>query len=136
MLALIAALGAVAFAGTPDPRTALISRTSAGAPGAGGNSGVPNVTSSGRFVTFNSSATNLPGSINPDAQTYIRNRRTGSTTLVSRTSGGDPAMGGNSFDSSVSASGRFVAFESIATNLPGSLAPDFVPGLRPGPQDR
>jgi hypothetical protein len=121
----LAMVATVAFAGNGGPRTGLISRTSGGAAGAGGSSGVPIITPGGRFVTFNSTATNLPGSINPDTQAYVRNRRTGTTALVSRTSGGDPAMGGDSFDTAVSASGRYVAFESIATNLPGSLAPEF-----------
>lgn len=121
----MAGLTAAAFAGTAGPRTSLISRTSAGANAEGGDSGVPIVSPGGRYVSFNSNATNLPGTINPDFQTYIRNRRTGKTQLVSRTNGGDPATGGDSFDSSLSASGRFVAFESIATNLPGSLAPTY-----------
>lgn len=121
----MAGLAAAAFAGTAGPRTSLISRTSAGANAEGGSSSVPIVTPGGQFVSFNSTATNLPGEINPETQTYIRNRRAGRTALVSRTTGGDPATGGDSFDSSVSASGRFVAFESIATNLPGSLAPTY-----------
>jgi Tol biopolymer transport system component len=72
----------------------------------------------GRFVAFYSSATNLvqrtthrvPGDI------YVHDRRTGRTRLVSVSSSGTP---GNRYSSwaAISAAGRFVAFDSIASNL-------------------
>ncbi len=119
----LAACATAAFAGTGGPRTGLISQTSVGADAEGGSSRISIVTPGGRFVSFSSNATNLPGAITPDAQVYLRDRMTGRTRLVSMTNGGDPAIAGSSEDSSISASGRFIAFESYATNLPGSIGP-------------
>jgi hypothetical protein len=82
------------------------------------------VSAQGRYVGFESIATNLPGSLSPTYyQVYLRDRERDRTVLVSRTNAGDPAAGGTSQDASVSDSGRFVAFESLATNLGG------VPGI-------
>jgi hypothetical protein len=50
----------------------------------------------------------------------LRDRKRDRTTLVSRNSAGDPAAGGYNEEPSVSANGRFVQFESEATNLPGA----------------
>ncbi len=50
---------------------------------------------------------------------YLRDRKQNKTTLVSRTNGGDPATGDSSDNASVSANGKFVQFESYATNFPG-----------------
>ena len=116
--ALTALATAVAFAGMADPKTRLVSRTSGGEPATGGSSYEAVVAANGRFVAFESNATNLPGD---GSQIYVRDLDAGKTTLASRTSAGDPAEGGPSFDPAISANGRFVAFESNATNLPGAL---------------
>jgi WD40 repeat protein len=106
-------------------KTILVSRSNNGnAPGNDGSydSGISN---NGRFVAFESTATNLPGSLGPTYyQVYIRDLKNKTTKLVSRLSGGDPASGGDSTDVSISGSGQLVAFESDATNLPGTLSPD------------
>ena len=66
------------------------------------------VSAQGRFVGFESIATNLPGSLGPTFyQVYLRDRQRGRTVLVSRTNAGDPAAGGTSEDASVSDSGRY-----------------------------
>jgi hypothetical protein len=119
MLLVVALVAAGAPASAAPPKTALVSKTSAGIP-ANGDSLSPSASSTGRFVAFKSDATNLPGR---DAYTdiYVRDRETGRTRLVSKTSGGDPADGA-SHDPSISASGRFVAFQSYADNLPGDDA--------------
>jgi Tol biopolymer transport system component len=96
-------------------RTRLVSKTSGGTP-ANGASSQPSISSSGRYVAFVSSATNLPG--NSAADVLVHDRKTGRTRLVSKTSGGTPANA-QSFDPSISSSGRYVAFNSIAANLPG-----------------
>ena len=99
-------------------RTRLISRNSAGEPATGGDSYGGWLSASGRYVGFESGATNLPG----DASlfdVYIRDLKTGKTRLVSKTSDGSPATGGGSSHAQLSASGRYVAFFSGATNLPG-----------------
>jgi hypothetical protein len=102
----------------------LVSRTNGGDPADGGSSYDPTISDDGRFVGFESSATNLPGSVPPYDQVYVRDLKTGKTKLISRTTGGDPATGGYSDDASLSANGRLVAFESESTNLPGSISPD------------
>jgi WD40-like Beta Propeller Repeat len=119
-----AAFAAVAL-GAQDTKTKLISRTSGGDPAAGGYSTAGGVTPNGRYVAFSSDATNLPGAGTTYNQVYLRDRKTDKTILVSRSNSGSPADGGGSYDATVSNDGRFVGFESEATNLPGSLAPTY-----------
>ena len=99
-------------------RTKLVSKTSAGDPTSDGNSFAPSISASGRLVAFVSFATNLPGD-DSISDVYVHDRETGRTGLVSQTSAGDPAAGGNSSGPSISDLGRFIAFDSAATNLPG-----------------
>jgi Tol biopolymer transport system component len=99
-------------------RTRLISKTSGGDP-ANDDSNVASITPSGRYVVFESFAQNLPGE-DLYQDVYIHDRRTGTTRLISRTSAGDPASDGDSSDPSVSGTGRYVGFESEATDLPGA----------------
>ncbi len=119
----VVAISAVAFAGG-GPQTKLVSKTSNGDPASGGDSFPSGITPNARWVAFDSSADNLPGAGTNFNQVYVRDRKTGKTKLASRSNGGDPADGGASFDATISDSGRFVAFESNATNLPGSINPD------------
>lgn len=105
-------------------KTKLVTKSNGGDPADGGDSFDATISDDGRFVAFESNATNLPGSINPSAQVYVRDLKKDRTELISRLSGGDPATGGFSTDPSISGNGRLVAFESDATNLPGSLSPD------------
>jgi hypothetical protein len=116
-------------------KTKLVSKSNNGDPADGGGSYDPSITDNGRFVGFESSATNLPGSAPPYDQVYVRDLRTGKTKLISQTTGGDPAAGGYSDDASLSANGRLVAFESESTNLPGSISPEdqtYVRDLKAG----
>jgi hypothetical protein len=95
----------------------LISRTTAGDP-ADDTSEDSSVSANGRRIVFESEAGNLPSGVAGADQVYVRDLDTGRTKLVSKTSGGDPAND-ESFDAAISARGRFVIFESLATNLPG-----------------
>jgi cold shock CspA family protein len=88
--------------------------------------GPPSISADGRFVAFTSSATNLvPNDTNGYKDIFVHDRQTGTTERVSVTSSGAQASGGfpgsvepsGSFNPSVSADGRFVAFSSWATNL-------------------
>ncbi len=74
------------------------------------------VSADGRYVAFYSFASNLvPGDTNGRYDVFVRDRQTGSTTLVS---GGVSAPGNrDAFDPSISADGRFIAFYSNSTNL-------------------
>ncbi len=130
----VVAISAVAFAGG-GPRTKLVSKNSAGVPASGGYSFPSGITPNARRVAFESHATNLPGAGTNFNQVYVRDRKTGKTKLASKSNGGDPADGGDSFDATVSDSGRFVAFESNATNLPGEINPEaqvYVRDLKKG----
>jgi Tol biopolymer transport system component len=101
--------------------TTLVSRATgaSGAKGNGASEAFPAVSADGRFVAFNSTATNLHPD-DPDAtfDVFVRDLQTQTTTVVSRAAGAAGAKG-NSFSLSpaVSADGRFVAFVSFATNL-------------------
>jgi Tol biopolymer transport system component len=76
----------------------------------------PSISASGRFVAFESDSELVRGDTNDEVDVFVRDVRTGKTRLVSVGLNGTPVNDG-SFDSSISASGRFVAFYSDATNL-------------------
>jgi Tol biopolymer transport system component len=106
--------GGVAFAATPQ--TSLVSVTVDGAPAAG-TSGRPSVSTDGRYVAFASTAPNLVrGDNNGVSDVFVRDRQTGVTTRVSVSSAGVEANG-VSGNPSISGDGRYVVFESRATNL-------------------
>jgi Tol biopolymer transport system component len=102
-----------------DRLTGQTTRVSVASDGAQGNgdSGQPVISADGRFVAFYSSASNLvPGDTNGVEDVFVHDRLTGQTTRVSVAS--DGAQGnGPSWGPSISADGRFVAFESRASNL-------------------
>jgi Tol biopolymer transport system component len=84
---------------------------------ANGGSDLPSISADGRFVAFESDATNLvPGDTNPLGDVFVHDRLRGTTERVSVGPGGVQADDG-SVGPSISAHGRFVAFESDATNL-------------------
>ncbi len=118
LAALVALTPLVAHAAVGDVE--LISRGASEAPPANGDSG-PGlaVTPNGRFVAFESKSTNLSDAAQPGiTNLYLRDRKTGATTLVSRADGADGAgADADSASPSISPAGRFVAFESAADNL-------------------
>jgi Tol biopolymer transport system component len=75
------------------------------------------ISADGRYVAFSSIATNLvTGDTNGNEDVFVRDRQLGTTERVSIDSAG--AEGNNaSYSPSISADGRYVAFESQATNL-------------------
>jgi Tol biopolymer transport system component len=102
-----------------DRRTRKTERVSVGPGGGQGNgeSFSPSLSADGRFVAFQSYATNLvPGDTNNTSDVFVRDRRTSTTERVSVGPGGVQADG-TSFDTELSADGRFVAFASDASNL-------------------
>src|SRR5204862_2107304 len=71
----------------------------------------------GRFVAFQSDATNLvAGDTNGATDVFVYDRQTGMTERVSVASDGTQANNASSYPV-LSADGRFVAFDSAATNL-------------------
>jgi Tol biopolymer transport system component len=71
----------------------------------------------GRYVAFTSGANNLvPGDTNGSPDVFRFDRTTGTSVLVSVSTGGGVGNGWSS-SPSMSADGRFIAFDSLATNL-------------------
>ncbi|PKB77861.1 MAG: hypothetical protein BZY88_20580 [SAR202 cluster bacterium Io17-Chloro-G9] len=96
--------------------TRRVSLSSGGAQG-NGSSGQPAISADGHFVAFFSIATNLaPGDTNGTGDVFLHELATGLTRRVSVASGGAQ---GNGFSDgpSISGDGRYVAFESSASNL-------------------
>jgi Ca2+-binding RTX toxin-like protein len=94
-------------------------RVSVGAAGEQGNtySRGADLSVDGRYVTFDSFATNLvPGDTNNDHDVFVRDRETDTTERVSVTSTEEQANN-DSEQPAISADGRYVAFESVATNI-------------------
>lgn len=96
--------------------TTCVSVDSAGV-AANGPSSTPSVSGDGRYVAFESAASNLvPDDANWWSDIFVHDRQSGHTTLVSVNSAGEQADGFNSIPW-ISDDGRFVAFDSDATNL-------------------
>jgi hypothetical protein len=77
----------------------------------------PSISADNRFISFQSDAANLvDGDTNAFLDIFVRDRLTRRTTRVSVASDGTQANNG-SRQSSISGNGRYVAFNSSATNL-------------------
>jgi len=77
----------------------------------------PSISADGRYVAFMSGADNLvSGDKNSESDIFIHHMQTGTTTLVSLASNGTQGND-SSHSASISANGRYVAFDSYATNL-------------------
>ncbi len=77
----------------------------------------PSISGDGQYVAFESDATNLVSDdTNGVADIFVHDQITGSTIRVSVSSSGTQADG-TSYNPSISADGRYVAFTSEATNL-------------------
>jgi len=98
------------------PATSLISVAAVTPPGSD-ISRNPSVSADGRFVAFVSFAPNIvAGDLNTKSDVFVRDRQTGITELVSVSSAG--VQGNlNSGSPSISADGRYVAFQSVSNTL-------------------
>jgi Tol biopolymer transport system component len=106
--------------------TELVSVATGGAQG-NAYSNLASISGDGRYVAFASGASNLvTGDVNGEADVFVRDRQRGTTELVSVATSGAQ---GNAYSQGprVSLDGRYVAFESGATNL--------VPGDNNGEPD-
>jgi extracellular elastinolytic metalloproteinase len=102
-----------------DRLTGVTERVSVASDGTQGNANTSeaSLSADGRYVAFQSAASNLvPGDTNGATDVFVHDRLTGVTERVSVASDGAPGDA-NSFSASVSADGRYVAFDSGATNL-------------------
>ncbi|MBY0276359.1 hypothetical protein K2Z84_13520 [Candidatus Binatia bacterium] len=100
-----------------------VSVASDGSEGTGGTISVPSnrsLSGDGRFVVFVSSMTNLAPGATPGFNTYVHDRVTGTTQLVSITADGSPPDAVFTSYPSISADGRVIAFSSSATNRLGA----------------
>jgi len=87
---------------------------------ANGASFHPSVSDDGRYVAFHSLASNLnPLDTDIDSDIFVKDRVTGAVELIS-VSGSGGGADGRSFVPDLSGDGRYVAFESEATNLVGN----------------
>lgn len=102
-----------------DQATNKTTRLSVSSAGVQGNrySVAPSISADGRFVAFESGATNLvTGDTNNVRDIFLRDRQTNQTTRVSVDSVGTQGNN-NSYLPSISADGRFITFTSTASNL-------------------
>lgn len=94
----------------------------------------PDISGNGRYVVFSSHSSNLiseptplcdsVSSQDPDytcAQIYLRDRKNGTTSIISKSSDGQFANG-NSLFAVISHNGRYAAFQSYASNLSSSAS--------------
>jgi Tol biopolymer transport system component len=80
-------------------------------------SGQPSISEDGTLIAFWSGAPDLiTGDTNKTGDVFVRDQTTGTTTRVSVGNGGVEANGNSNYPS-ISGKGRFVAFQSDATNL-------------------
>ena len=79
----------------------------------------PVISANGRFVAFISDASNLVADDTNDmSDVFVHDRAIGETSLVSVTASGDQANNPSGFDgAAISGDGRYVLFDSQATNL-------------------
>jgi hypothetical protein len=88
----------------------------------------PSLSNAGRYVTFYSMATNLPGNAD-EFDAYRHDRDTGKTIVVSKNSAGDFSDGyADTFDTSMSMDGRWVAFRADGDNMPGPDTQSYIRG--------
>jgi Tol biopolymer transport system component len=102
-----------------DRQTGQTTRVSGGydSTQANGDSVDPYLSADGRYVAFDSGASNLaPNDTNSEVDIFVHDRQTGETTRISVSSDGTQADGDSVYPST-SADGRYVAFTSFAGNL-------------------
>ncbi len=87
--------------------------------GGNGDSAAPHISPDGRYVLFSSSANDLvPGDNNqPGTDLFLRDRTWNTTVLVSANFSGTGGGNGHSQNGQLSANGRYVVFESDASDL-------------------
>ena len=79
--------------------------------------GAPAISGDGQIVAFYSDATNLvTGDTNDQTDVFVRLRESGTTEIVSTSTDGTQGNGPSLFPS-ISSGGRYIAFQSLASNL-------------------
>jgi Tol biopolymer transport system component len=106
-------------------KTTRVNLTPTGAQSAGSQNDdpIPSISATGRYIAFDSWATDLTPNANGESNIFVRDEQTGTTTLVSATSDGT-AGDDHSGQPAISANGRWVAYTSLAANIvPEPLEP-------------
>jgi hypothetical protein len=98
--------------------TQLVSVSTSGAPSlVAEESNIPAISGDGRYVTFQTDATNFDaGDTNANMDIYVRDRVENTTTRISQPTGGG-AADENSTDAVISSDGQVVAYQSRSSNL-------------------
>jgi len=100
-----------------DRESGTTERASVSSAGAEGGGGIrPSISADGRYVTFRGGGNLVPGDTNGWLDVFVHDRQLGTTELVSRAWSFGQANG-ESGDASISADGRYVVFDSAASNL-------------------
>ncbi len=106
--------------------TGQTTRVSVGPSGEQANSSSfsPDISEDGRYIVFASQASNLSatGVTGGRTHVYAHDTLNGSTSLVSRSSGGGEA-GGSSFHPEISDDGEFIVFTSEASDIDATIVP-------------
>jgi Tol biopolymer transport system component len=77
----------------------------------------PTISDDGRYITFQSNASNLVnGDSNNASDIFLHDRQTGETSLISIANDGSHGNS-ESFNPSITANGRMIAFDSVSTNF-------------------
>ena len=80
-------------------------------------SGVPAISSNGRYIAFSSYASNLdPNCLYNHTDVFLHDRQTGTTTCITKAYNGSPSNGASG-GPSLSEDGRLVSFSSASSNL-------------------
>lgn len=100
-------------------RTLLVSRGQGKhGPAGSGDSSAPSISAGGRYVAFESYASNLgPADNSAIPDVFVRDMRSGRVFLTSRADGAGAAANAPSANPAISADGRYVAFDSRGSNL-------------------
>lgn len=98
--------------------TTLVSVNLSATGGGNGDSKNPAISADGRYVAFESRASNLVANDgNNVSDVFVRDMQTGTTTLLSVNSAGTGGANEDSFSPTISANGKVVVFESFSSNL-------------------
>ncbi|MGJ3244432.1 MAG: Ig-like domain-containing protein [Opitutales bacterium] len=97
------------------PDTALVSEKADGSNGEG-PSEEPSITADGRFIVFQSRAAFVEGDTNNDYDIYLKDTSSGALSLITTVGTGQSANGA-SRNPVISETGRYIAFQSEATDL-------------------
>lgn len=114
-------VGGIFVRDTKKGKTQLVSRNTAGDPATGSSVGRPVLSADGRFVSFEANDDDFPGA-DGTLDAYVRDRKTGKTSLISQSSDGDPVDTNSAVDPAISGNGRYIAFHSDSDLLPGADA--------------